>query len=185
MNKTWLLFLLFPITVSVAFADYPIALNIPPTNAFDKIESGSSKISAVNYSMPLIITGSGSVVVTLNNSTHTISIIGSGGATGIISLNGNMSAAQTIQGIGRNVTVTDNGNIHTINTGDAIANLISTQNQTFAGKVNFTGTSKLAPINLSGISADPTNLKNFDMWINSGNTLLRYRASTTTITVAQ
>ena len=80
MNKAWLLFLLFPITVSVAFADYPIALNIPPTNAFDKIHSGNGTISASNYSMPLTITGGGGVVITSSNNTHTLTITGNGTA---------------------------------------------------------------------------------------------------------
>ena len=164
MERTWLLFLLFPITVSIAYADYPIALNIPPTNAFDKIHTQSGSVSAVNYSMPLIVVGSGTVSISLNNATHTLTITGTGSGGG--------SGFTIINGLNRSSFAT-------------LANLTTTNNQTFSGKVNFTGTSKLAPINLGGLSSDPTNLKNFDMWINSGNTLMRYRASTTTITLAQ
>ena len=79
MNKAWLLFLLFPITVSVAFADYPIALNIPPTNAFDKIHSDNGTISSLNYSMPLNINGGTGITITSSNHTHSIFVTSSAG----------------------------------------------------------------------------------------------------------
>ena len=142
------MFLLFPITVSVAFADYPIALNIPPTNAFDKIESGSSKISSVNYSMPLIVTGAGTVSISLNNATHTMTITGSGGGGG--------SGFTIINGLNRSSFAT-------------LANLTTTNNQTFSGKVNFTTTSKLAGYNWGAFNGNPSNLKAGDAWYSTSN----------------
>ena len=148
MNKAWLLFLLFPITVSVAFADYPIALNIPPTNAFDKIHTPSGSISAVNYSMPLIFTGGGDVSISANNSTHTITISGSGSSSG--------SLPVVINGFNRTSFAT-------------LANLTTTNNQTFSGKVNFTATSKLAAYNWGAFNGDPSNLKAGDAWYSTSN----------------
>ena len=148
MNKSYLLFLLFPITVSVAFADYPIALNIPPTNAFDKIESGSSKISSVNYSMPLIVSGAGTVSISLNNATHTMTITGSSSGGG--------SWFTIINGLNRSSFAT-------------LANLTTTNNQTFSGKVNFTTTSKLAGYNWGTFNGNPSNLKAGDAWYSTSS----------------
>ena len=162
MNKAWLLFLLFPITVSVAFADYPIALNIPPTNAFDRIQTSSGSISSLNYSMPLIVTGSGTVTVSGNNATHTLNIMGSGTGGG--------AGFTTINGLNRSSFAT-------------LANLTTTNNQTFSGKVNFTATSKLAAYNWGAFNGNPSNLKPGDAWY-STSTAYSGRFGSNTVTFA-
>lgn len=70
LSGIFLFLIVFP---SYAFADGPY-LNIPPTNAFDKIHSDNGTINAVNFSMPLNIIGGTGVTVTSNNSTHTVKI---------------------------------------------------------------------------------------------------------------
>ena len=75
MNKL-LLFTIFTgilIFPSLTYADGPY-LNIPPTNAFDKVRTDNGTVSAVNFSMPINIKGGASISVQSNNSTHTITI---------------------------------------------------------------------------------------------------------------
>lgn len=69
-----LLFVFLIILPSYALADPSTYLNIPPTNAFDKIRTDSGSVSAVNFSMPLKITGGTGVSVSANNATHTVTI---------------------------------------------------------------------------------------------------------------
>jgi hypothetical protein len=57
------------------------SLNIPPTNAFDKIYADSGKISAMNFSMPFTIKGGTGISTTANNSTHTVTISNSAFST--------------------------------------------------------------------------------------------------------
>lgn len=66
--------LVFP---SWVHADPSTYLNLPPTNAFDKIHSDNGTISAVNFSMPLTIKGGSNISVTSSNGSHTITISGS------------------------------------------------------------------------------------------------------------
>uniref|UniRef100_A0AAT9J9S1 ORF56 n=1 Tax=Nitrosopumilaceae spindle-shaped virus TaxID=3065433 RepID=A0AAT9J9S1_9VIRU len=49
-------------------------MNVPPTNAFDKIHSDNGTISAVNFSMPLTVSGGSGIQVKSNNATHTLQI---------------------------------------------------------------------------------------------------------------
>lgn len=74
LSISFLILIIFP---SYAFADGPY-LNIPPTNAFDKIHSDNGTVDAVNYSMPLTIKGDNGVSINSNNKTHTIIIKGFG-----------------------------------------------------------------------------------------------------------
>jgi hypothetical protein len=62
--------LVFP---NLTYADGPY-LNIPPTNAFDKIHSDNGTVSAVNFSMPLTIKGGSNISVTSSNGSHTVII---------------------------------------------------------------------------------------------------------------
>lgn len=64
------------ISSSYAFAEPSQYMNIPPTNAFDKIHSDNGTVSAVNFSMPLIIKGGNNISVQSSNSSHTITISG-------------------------------------------------------------------------------------------------------------
>ena len=71
---TLALFLSILIFPSWVHADGPY-LNIPPTNAFDKIHSDNGTVDAVNFSMPLTIKGFNGINVTSDNGTHTINIL--------------------------------------------------------------------------------------------------------------
>src|SRR5574340_588226 len=68
-----LLFLSILIFPSYVHADGPY-LNIPPTNAFDKIHSDNGTITAQNFSMPLTIKGGTGISVKSQNGTHTVTI---------------------------------------------------------------------------------------------------------------
>jgi hypothetical protein len=87
MDRKISLFLIFGtilIFPSLTYADGPY-LNIPPTNAFDKIRSDNGSINAVNYSMPLIIKGINGINVNSNNKTHSVLINFTGAGLGKIS----------------------------------------------------------------------------------------------------
>lgn len=145
------------------------------------INSGGYKINFIN--------GSGATVHVQNSKSGTqvnvtVSSTGSGGT--ITSINSQAGPAVNIVGQTGNITITNSTNQIKINTGQNIANLATTNNQTFSGKVNFTGTTKLAPINLGMLSTPPSNLKQGDLWMDSstGNNL-KYRSSVgTSLTTA-
>lgn len=72
----YLLFLPILIIPNVVFSDEGPYMNVPPTNAFDKIHTNSGTVFAANFSMPLNIVGGPGVTVSANNSTHTLTITG-------------------------------------------------------------------------------------------------------------
>lgn len=78
-----------------------------------------------------------------------------------------------VRGSPGNITITNSSNLISIDTGQNIANLATTNNQTFSGKVNFTATSKLAGFNFGSVSATPSNFKNGDCYYNSATNLYR------------
>lgn len=83
----------------------------------------------------------------------------------------------SITGTSGNITASASTGAITLNTGNNIAYLSVTNNQTFNGKINFTATSKLTGLNLGNDGgSDPTNLKPFDLWLTTN--LLKYRDST-------
>lgn len=74
LSGIFLFLIVFP---SYAFADGPY-LNIPPTNAFDKIHTDNGTITAANFSMPLNIKSGSGCTVLSSNGTHTVTISCSG-----------------------------------------------------------------------------------------------------------
>jgi len=77
LSGIFLFLIVFP---SYAFADGPY-LNIPPTNAFDKVHTDSGTVSASNFSMPLNIIGGTGITVSGNNGTHTVTITNTGSSS--------------------------------------------------------------------------------------------------------
>lgn len=130
MNKLifGLVFVFLIVIPSYAIADPSTYLNIPPTNAFDKIRTDVGSVSAVNFSMPLKITGGTGVTVSANNSTHTVTI------TSTTSPSTNKGTYNQTQA--NNISINTGGNqLNFINGSGAI---VSVQNSHSGNQVNVT-----------------------------------------------
>lgn len=120
------------------------SLNIPPTNAFDKIYGDSGKISAINFSMPFSVKGGAGISTIANNSTHSITI--------------SNSALSTIQGTynttqANNVNKNTNGyQINFINGSGANVNILNSHS---GRQVNVTISASGSGGTVSGSGTSP------------------------------
>ena len=166
-RKTYLFLFFLSILVfpSLTYADGPY-LNIPPTNAFDKIHSDNGTIDAMNFSMPLNIKSGTGISVKSNNSTHTLTITN--------------SALSTIQGT-YNITQANNVNVNSggnkINFINGSGSTVHVENSGSGSQVNVTISSTGSGgtiTSINGQTGPPINIiRTFDniTITNSSNTI--------------
>ncbi len=139
LSGIFLFLIVFP---SYAFADGPY-LNIPPTNAFDKVRTNSGSVYAANFSMPINIVGGTGVTVTGNNATHTVTITNTQAV--------NSHAGTYNQTYANNVLINSGG--HRYNFINSTGNPVNVVNDPTRDQVNVTISSSGGAAGVSSLNA--------------------------------
>lgn len=166
LSGIFLFLIVFP---SYAFADGPY-LNIPPTNAFDKIHTDSGTVSASNFSMPVNIIGGTGITVSGNNGTHTVTITNTGSS-------GSTTKGTYNQTYANNVLVNSLGNrINFLNGTNSTVNVVDdpTRNQVNVtiSSTGGSGTSGVSSLNaLTGALTIACVAGNTTCTTSGGNTI--------------